>query len=994
MLGRGSALPTPATQAPDPAETPRGGTAVPSKSNVPDALLSDPIELCDAMNAAGEGNRDGSEDGESGDGSEGSEAEEDQDDMEDEDGEGFDEEENEEEYGSEGSEEDPAAQDEEPIGYRDALEEILADVSNDVVGLEFAVGGFISDTFRPPAVRVEGIGRLGFPLCEDQAARLIKAGIVAPYGKGIGVTVVDTEVRKAWKIEGSKVNVSGKTWNNDLARLVTRACEALGVNAAALQVQAHLHDLLLYEAGGHFKPHRDTEKEPGMFGTLIVQLPAEHTGAVFEVQHNGITKRFEHAKDSADECYFTAFYGDCEHTVRPVESGHRLVLVYNLVRTAAGLAPSLSLQETMERRAALQAAAKSWAEDWDGPEKLACVLDHLYTEQSFGYDMLKGSDKKVVDFLCAAADDSGNALFEVFLVLMEQSKVNNGWDDLGGDEDEDSIRQIRCVSARPDSAPWMREAKITVDLATEKLGEDSIFCHDPVREEADEDEFQGNEGPTITQWYNGSLVVFWPRNGSLRMLCKTDQEGAAAKIRTGIWDGKLDAVFGSSAVEFAQAIKIADFLIAKGDAARGGQVARAAGAKILEDRLTHVSHYYEPGETLESLFRTFTRLQLTDLMDRTVQYMIQGGNGFTIFHALDPTNVPTAIPQLVRLARGIMETSLSKLNSWNAHGTAMAFYEDLIRLKPKVTATAWTDLLQRFGKAMAHHADLMVSVISRPEAAKAIAEGETGYLAMCRAVTEPRNADALARIIVLPQAINGIAKGLAVYMDMCRVLVESGKASSLAAVVRVPHAMEAISKQQEPYLGMCRALIQSKDSAALASVIGTPFAIEAISKRQEPYVGMCHEIAKSTTPEPLFELLKQQHALYGLLKANPIWTEMGRALLAFDKTDQLRTLLRTQTAREGITKGVAIFVDMAIKVVKKLPSKELDFTWAFSQASYPQDPEVEAFLQGPNQHFTKRGFSGIAQARSFESSSKRTLCDFNLIFLAEGMGKNAHVSIR
>ena len=39
------------------------------------------------------------------------------------------------------------------------------------------------------------------------------------------------------------------------------------------EVAANLYKMVLYKERGHFKAHRDTEKEPGMFGTLIIQLP-------------------------------------------------------------------------------------------------------------------------------------------------------------------------------------------------------------------------------------------------------------------------------------------------------------------------------------------------------------------------------------------------------------------------------------------------------------------------------------------------------------------------------------------------------------------------------------------------------------------------------------------------------------------------------------------------------------------------------------------------
>ena len=42
------------------------------------------------------------------------------------------------------------------------------------------------------------------------------------------------------------------------------AAHALGLDGAAVQLEAHLHKLLLYEPGGQFSLEGDTEKEPGL----------------------------------------------------------------------------------------------------------------------------------------------------------------------------------------------------------------------------------------------------------------------------------------------------------------------------------------------------------------------------------------------------------------------------------------------------------------------------------------------------------------------------------------------------------------------------------------------------------------------------------------------------------------------------------------------------------------------------------------------------------
>lgn len=53
----------------------------------------------------------------------------------------------------------------------------------------------------------------------------------------------------------------------------------------------------MLQQGGHFSAHQDTEKEQGMIGTLIVQLPCDqgHSGGVLTVRHKGKshTHKFE-----------------------------------------------------------------------------------------------------------------------------------------------------------------------------------------------------------------------------------------------------------------------------------------------------------------------------------------------------------------------------------------------------------------------------------------------------------------------------------------------------------------------------------------------------------------------------------------------------------------------------------------------------------------------------------------------------------------------------
>ncbi len=52
-------------------------------------------------------------------------------------------------------------------------------------------------------------------------------------------------------------------WPAALKAVVDQVKDGLGLPEESA-VQANLYKLLLYEVGGHFKVHRDSEKEPGL----------------------------------------------------------------------------------------------------------------------------------------------------------------------------------------------------------------------------------------------------------------------------------------------------------------------------------------------------------------------------------------------------------------------------------------------------------------------------------------------------------------------------------------------------------------------------------------------------------------------------------------------------------------------------------------------------------------------------------------------------------
>ena len=185
---------------------------------------------------------------------------------------------------------------------------------------DFCVGGR-REIFMP-AIDVDGVGRIALPLLPVQAEQLVGIADAAPYGRG-AETVIDRDVRRTWQINSAKVRICGRHWEETLAGIVTDTARGLGVSGP---VAADFYKLLVYDAGSFFVDHRDTEKLPGMFATLVIALPSAHSGGELVVRHLGQEAVLDLRPEEPSEIGFAAFYADCVHEVRPVITGYRLTL--------------------------------------------------------------------------------------------------------------------------------------------------------------------------------------------------------------------------------------------------------------------------------------------------------------------------------------------------------------------------------------------------------------------------------------------------------------------------------------------------------------------------------------------------------------------------------------------------------------------------------------------------------------------------------------------
>lgn len=305
------------------------------------------------------------------------------------------------------------------------------------------------------------------------------------------------------------------------------------------RVAAELYKLLIYDEGSFFVSHRDTEKAPGMFATLVIVLPSIYEGGELIVRHLGREERLELSCEDPSQVAFAAFYADCMHEVRPIISGCRLTLIYNLLRRGKDPVPEPPNYDDEQTEVA--ALLRQWAAelaqpDSTAPLKLLYCLEHVYTEAELGFEALKGADVAKVAVLVDAAkqadcdahlalvsiQESGNAEYNGDY---HRSRRKRHWDHDDDDEDDDEFEVGEVYERDTTVAHWR-----AVDGSRPEWGEfpfdEAELCPPTAFEGLEPDELSfeeatGNAGASFDRTYRRAALVLWPRQQRLAVMNET-----------------------------------------------------------------------------------------------------------------------------------------------------------------------------------------------------------------------------------------------------------------------------------------------------------------------------------------------------------------------------------------------------------------------------------------------------------------------------------------
>ncbi|KAI1433390.1 hypothetical protein GGR50DRAFT_504883 [Xylaria sp. CBS 124048] len=337
------------------------------------------------------------------------------------------------------------------------------------------------------------------PVDPGQVDLIRNAARQAPFGRG-EETIVDTSVRNTWEISTSGFRIVNPAWATFVAEVVQHVAESLGVPGAT----AELYKLLLYEEGSFFKPHKDSEKAPGMIATLSLCLPSRHKGGEVHLSHAGKKYVFDTSQAPFDVTAL-AWFSDVTHEIKPILEGHRLVLIYNIIRTNNGASSARSLvrQDQM-----LQGALAKLNTRDSTLERLLYFLEFKYSQANLRMDHLKGRDRAICHALRAACTNNG---WYLFLANVTKRRLEDDEDptERYSDEEEDSMDTTLI-------ADTIATCSGDIVVSHVELRRGDILGPNPYADRAADSEsegsFTGNESTPSAYKYHDSAVIIVPKN--------------------------------------------------------------------------------------------------------------------------------------------------------------------------------------------------------------------------------------------------------------------------------------------------------------------------------------------------------------------------------------------------------------------------------------------------------------------------------------------------
>ncbi len=405
------------------------------------------------------------------------------------------------------------------------VDELVSAMEHARQGVNYCCRGLLETTPGGPGIELDGFGQLALPLRPKHVREMIAFAETAPYGKGTR-TLVDLSVRNSLEINASKLALSDE-WNAAVGEAARRSAQALGLPDDC--IQAKLYKLLIYQKGGFFLPHRDSEKRKNMVASMVVMLPCKFGGGELIVSHAESSQRFSFETAAAgQQCEYVSFYADCLHEVRRVERGVRVCLSYNLF-----LKPKRRSAKK-KSHAALSTAISSWIRTRPA-DPIVFALDHQYTANGLKLKLLKGSDRELGEQVVAAAKgtDCYDHLGQVSRHLMQFADDGSFGSGRPFSWDNVKLSDLEIGESYEDEViieGWRNMSGTKAHLEPMTLDGSMLVSRTPLDEwkptSFNYEGYTGNAGNTLDRWYHKSAIVVWARTHHYEVLVRMGLRGS------------------------------------------------------------------------------------------------------------------------------------------------------------------------------------------------------------------------------------------------------------------------------------------------------------------------------------------------------------------------------------------------------------------------------------------------------------------------------------
>lgn len=197
---------------------------------------------------------------------------------------------------------------------------------------------------------------------------------------------------------------------------------------------SRVREFFLEKCDGTVLTSFSTEKAQGMFATVVIVLPSFYSGGQVCVSHGSKTKVFDFSSDGFATSMLT-WFADVVHEVKPITSGYRLALSYNLIQEETSI-PMPTVPSTSAAHTELKGILHNWSKGLYNtpPPLIAYVLEHKYSRVDLGSGgkSLKGKDAQLVMALRQIASEEGIELAFAELECHVVGSAGEDFDAYGG----------------------------------------------------------------------------------------------------------------------------------------------------------------------------------------------------------------------------------------------------------------------------------------------------------------------------------------------------------------------------------------------------------------------------------------------------------------------------------------------------------------------------------------------------------------------------------